>query len=67
MSTIIIPNGLEIEAFAPKDWYDGYIEKEESMKFYLISDTHFNHAKLETYCQRPANFTELLIKNWRRW
>lgn len=34
------------------------------MKFYLISDTHFNHGKIATYCDRPENFTQLLIRNW---
>ncbi len=34
------------------------------MKFFLISDTHFNHQNIATYCQRPSNFTEILIKNW---
>jgi calcineurin-like phosphoesterase family protein len=32
-------------------------------KTYLISDTHFNHAKIATYCDRPTDFTERLIKN----
>lgn len=36
------------------------------MNVYLISDTHFNHNKIETYCDRPENFTELVIKNWQR-
>lgn len=36
------------------------------MKFYLISDTHFNHGNIATYCDRPSNFTELLIRNWQR-
>ena len=35
------------------------------MKFYLISDTHFNHTNIATYCDRPANFTELLIQRWQ--
>lgn len=35
------------------------------MKIYLVSDTHFNHANIETYCQRPENFTELIIRNWQ--
>lgn len=34
------------------------------MKVYLISDTHFNHDKIETYCDRPSDFTERLIRNW---
>lgn len=36
------------------------------MKVYLIADTHFNHGKIATYCQRPENFTELIIRNWRQ-
>jgi len=34
------------------------------MKVYLISDTHFNHQNIATYCDRPANFTDLIVKNW---
>ena len=36
------------------------------MKTYLISDTHFNHANIATYCDRPADFTELIIRNWQQ-
>jgi calcineurin-like phosphoesterase family protein len=35
------------------------------MKIWLISDTHFNHENIATYCQRPIDFTELIIKHWR--
>lgn len=31
---------------------------------WLISDPHFNHDNIATYCRRPANFTELIMKNW---
>jgi len=34
------------------------------MQVYLFSDSHFNHQNIATYCQRPANFTELIIKRW---
>lgn len=34
------------------------------MNIYLIADTHFNHKNIATYCQRPENFTELIIKRW---
>lgn len=34
------------------------------MKTFLISDTHLNHANIATYCDRPANFTELILKRW---
>lgn len=35
------------------------------MKVYLIADTHFNHDKIATYCDRPADFTEVIERNWR--
>jgi calcineurin-like phosphoesterase family protein len=34
------------------------------MKTFLISDTHLNHANIATYCDRPSNFTDLIIKRW---
>jgi calcineurin-like phosphoesterase family protein len=34
------------------------------MNFYLFSDSHFNHQNIATYCQRPADFTEIIIKRW---
>jgi calcineurin-like phosphoesterase family protein len=36
------------------------------MNFYLIADTHFNHQNIATYCQRPENFTELIIQRWNK-
>jgi calcineurin-like phosphoesterase family protein len=36
------------------------------MKIWIISDTHFNHSKLVEYEQRPANFTEIIIRNWNK-
>ena len=39
---------------------------QEPMNVYLIADTHFNHTNIATYCDRPANFTEILIRNWRQ-
>jgi len=35
------------------------------MKKWIIYDPHFNHDKIETYCDRPSNFTELEIRNWQ--
>lgn len=35
------------------------------MNVWLISDTHFNHDKIATYCDRPADFTERIIKRWQ--
>jgi calcineurin-like phosphoesterase family protein len=36
------------------------------MKVYIISDTHLNHDQIATYCDRPANFTEVIVRNWKR-
>jgi calcineurin-like phosphoesterase family protein len=36
------------------------------MKTWVISDTHLNHNKIKTYCQRPDNHTELTDKNIHR-
>lgn len=33
------------------------------MKTYLIADTHINHDKIKTWCDRPDNFTERLDRN----
>lgn len=35
-----------------------------ALRVLLISDTHFNHANIATYCDRPDNFTEIIIRNW---
>jgi len=35
------------------------------MKVYLIADTHFNHANIATYCDRPKDFTEVILRNLR--
>ena len=35
------------------------------MKTYIIADTHFNIDKIETYCQRPENYTDLICREWR--
>jgi calcineurin-like phosphoesterase family protein len=36
------------------------------MKTWLLSDTHLNHEKIKTWCQRPDDFTERLDKNVRQ-
>lgn len=33
--------------------------------FWLISDTHFYHKKITEYCNRPANWHERIVNNWR--
>lgn len=32
------------------------------MNFYITSDWHLNHQNIKTYCQRPDDFTELILK-----
>jgi len=34
-------------------------------KTWIISDPHLNHSKIETYCDRPRNFTDLIVHNWQ--
>lgn len=36
------------------------------MKTFLISDTHLNHSKIATYCDRPENFTEIILNRWNQ-
>jgi calcineurin-like phosphoesterase family protein len=63
MTDIIVPYSERTHHF--KDWYDDFIEEAENMTVYLISDTHLNHANIATYCDRPKNFTELIIERWK--
>jgi calcineurin-like phosphoesterase family protein len=32
------------------------------MKTFIVSDWHLNHANIITYCDRPKNFTDMIIK-----
>jgi len=40
--------------------------REKDMKVWLIADTHWNHDNIATYCVRPENFTEIIMRNWKR-
>ena len=31
---------------------------------WIISDTHFNHKKIQEYCDRPDGWQNLIIQNW---
>lgn len=33
---------------------------------YIISDTHFNHPNIITYCNRPVDSQQQMIDNWKR-
>jgi len=33
---------------------------------YVISDTHFDHANIQKFCNRPQGWQDLIIKNWKR-
>ena len=35
------------------------------MKTYIISDTHFNHARICELAGRPTDFNDQIIKNWQ--
>lgn len=35
-------------------------------KLWLITDTHFNHAKLSEWGERPPDFDRIIESNWRR-
>jgi len=35
-----------------------------TLETWIISDTHFFHENIGTYCNRPQNWQELVIKNW---
>jgi len=37
--------------------------KKRSPKIFLISDTHFNHKKLQEYTGRPENADDLILRN----
>ena len=33
---------------------------------WIIADTHFFHANIGRYCERPADWQALIIQNWQR-
>jgi len=35
-------------------------------KVWLISDTHYNHGNIATYCDRPKDFTYRIVKNCKQ-
>jgi calcineurin-like phosphoesterase family protein len=41
----------------------GFVLDEQS---WLISDTHFFHANIGRYCNRPDGWQDLIIENWNR-
>src|SRR5208282_2378371 len=47
---------------AATDWRVRRFTIGGQMNFYVTSDWHLNHENIKTYCQRPADFTELILK-----
>ena len=39
--------------------------KNEATKSYIITDTHFSHDAMQKYCDRPPNFDQKIINQWR--
>ena len=37
--------------------------KDEIMNYWIITDTHFGHTKMQEYCGRPKEFENKIIKN----
>jgi calcineurin-like phosphoesterase family protein len=35
-------------------------------KIFIIADTHFNHETLVTMGERPADYQEQIVRNWKR-
>lgn len=35
-----------------------------SRRTWLIGDTHFFHRMMIEYCNRPVDFTDLILRNW---
>lgn len=36
------------------------------MKIYITTDNHFGHKEIVSYCGRPENYEELILKNIRK-
>jgi calcineurin-like phosphoesterase family protein len=36
------------------------------MKIWIISDTHFNHNRIIELEERPEDYQELIINNWKK-
>lgn len=36
------------------------------MNIWIISDTHFGHDKIYDFAQRPKDFEQRIIKNWKK-
>ena len=41
------------------------LEKNKISKIYLITDAHFSHKNIKEFCNRPDNYEQLIINNWR--
>lgn len=48
------------------DLNDKNNKKDRAKREWIISDTHFGHYLMQTYCSRPKDFEERIIKHWKR-
>lgn len=39
------------------------LTKMRDAKYWIISDSHFNHKAIAQYCGRPENYNELIVEN----
>ena len=67
----MIYNPWKIQQILDDIWYTLHNSKPNSSMgkisdYWLISDTHFNHKKVQEYCGRPDGWQELIINNWNR-
>lgn len=45
--------------------FEEYEKKVGIKLLWVITDTHFDHYKMITSCNRPENFTDQICENWR--
>lgn len=36
------------------------------MRYWVISDTHFGHEAIQSYCRRPPDVDARIVRNWRQ-
>lgn len=41
------------------------MEENKISKYYISTDLHFFHKAMQKYCNRPANFNDIIINQWK--